>query len=210
MSNKPLLVIGCGPEYSDLSSWKDILIAMAGTNHTDVVKLIVEAGLDVNLTDENGDFALQTACEGGIEENVRILLKSGADMNQIHKKTTLCPYSYAFRNGHTAIMKILIENGYKVDSITVMNDIADSEDMKYLSRKGPMDLTPYEYLENHIEAGQVTLKQETVDMLTFATKLCHICQKDAKDKLCSRCRKVRYCSVECQKKDWNRHKKFCK
>jgi hypothetical protein len=28
-------------------------------------------------------------------------------------------------------------------------------------------------------------------------------------KKCSRCRNATYCSVECQKQDWNRHKTEC-
>ena len=45
---------------------------------------------------------------------------------------------------------------------------------------------------------------------------CIVCKKtDAeadggKLKSCSRCKRVRYCSRECQVKDWKTHKKFCK
>ncbi|PRP85897.1 hypothetical protein PROFUN_06171 [Planoprotostelium fungivorum] len=39
---------------------------------------------------------------------------------------------------------------------------------------------------------------------------CHKCHKDeAHLKLCSGCKKVRYCSADCQKKDWNDHKPDC-
>lgn len=39
--------------------------------------------------------------------------------------------------------------------------------------------------------------------------VCPCCRKDGK-LLCGRCRKVRYCSPECQKDDWKRHKIYCK
>jgi MYND finger len=41
---------------------------------------------------------------------------------------------------------------------------------------------------------------------------CSLCRGKGKPKLmtCSDCKKVRYCSRECQKKDWKTHKKRCK
>ena len=38
---------------------------------------------------------------------------------------------------------------------------------------------------------------------------CGQCSKPSKTK-CSRCKTIYYCGVECQKKDWKGHKKFCK
>ena len=38
---------------------------------------------------------------------------------------------------------------------------------------------------------------------------CGQCSKPSKTK-CSRCKTTYYCGVECQKKDWKDHKKFCK
>ncbi|PVH75826.1 hypothetical protein DL98DRAFT_574827 [Cadophora sp. DSE1049] len=50
---------------------------------------------------------------------------------------------------------------------------------------------------------------ETADVkddLTF----CHICGKSSGLKLCNGCNNCRYCSKECQAKDWANHKKDCK
>lgn len=39
---------------------------------------------------------------------------------------------------------------------------------------------------------------------------CVVCEKiEAKNKKCGWCRKVFYCSPECQKLDWAKHKAFC-
>lgn len=40
-------------------------------------------------------------------------------------------------------------------------------------------------------------------------KKCSMCEKETKTK-CSRCKEKRYCSAECQRKDWKEHKKLCK
>mmetsp|Transcript_23669 Transcript_23669/g.65707 ORF Transcript_23669/g.65707 Transcript_23669/m.65707 type:complete len:140 (-) Transcript_23669:1046-1465(-) len=37
---------------------------------------------------------------------------------------------------------------------------------------------------------------------------CQACQKEASKK-CSRCNLAWYCSVECQKKDWKKHRSVC-
>jgi hypothetical protein len=38
---------------------------------------------------------------------------------------------------------------------------------------------------------------------------CAMIQADVKHKLCGACRKVKYCSLECQKLDWKNHKPNC-
>jgi hypothetical protein len=46
-------------------------------------------------------------------------------------------------------------------------------------------------------------------------KRCIRCDKKPEDDIdvvlfrCSRCKRVAYCSVECQNKDWNTHRQFC-
>ncbi len=45
-------------------------------------------------------------------------------------------------------------------------------------------------------------------------RMCVGCRKDEKRvavkfKVCANCRKVAYCSLECQKKNWPEHKAFC-
>jgi len=53
------------------------------------------------------------------------------------------------------------------------------------------------------------------DLYKKKTKICHFCKRKEKlddgEKLkkCMKCRKVYYCSKECQRRDWQKHKKTC-
>lgn len=50
-----------------------------------------------------------------------------------------------------------------------------------------------------------------IDISETCKLICGYCDKEKKNKLkkCSRCKVYYYCSKECQKKDWPRHKLQC-
>jgi len=59
---------------------------------------------------------------------------------------------------------------------------------------------------------EVTYEHETSRMLQmYPCSKCGVTESELQKvtKLCSRCKKARYCSVECQKEDWQEHKKVC-
>jgi len=57
-------------------------------------------------------------------------------------------------------------------------------------------------------AGQNPFPQEMLQR--FGQEACRHCGKSASLQACSRCRRVKYCSVGCQKADWKlRHKVEC-
>ncbi len=45
-------------------------------------------------------------------------------------------------------------------------------------------------------------------MSLVKSKKCAVCGKEA-PKQCSRCKSISYCSADCQRSDWRRHKKYC-
>jgi tetratricopeptide (TPR) repeat protein len=62
-------------------------------------------------------------------------------------------------------------------------------------------------------ANKTKSKKSVAEPTTPTIKQCDTCKKtsDQVPKLfvCSRCRRVHYCSVDCQKKAWPKHKKYC-
>ena len=53
------------------------------------------------------------------------------------------------------------------------------------------------------------LKPNKDSTANVTTGSCNRCNKDTTKK-CAGCKSVHYCSRECQKQDWAKHKKFCK
>jgi hypothetical protein len=61
-----------------------------------------------------------------------------------------------------------------------------------------------------IDGFDVLVKKGTIALVQKIPNECSVCgEKEKKLMSCSRCKKTKYCSVECQKKDWKEHKKCC-
>lgn len=57
---------------------------------------------------------------------------------------------------------------------------------------------------------EIQLLRKEINTPKHSCKVCSKSESSSKSLLrCSRCRKVRYCGKECQKKDWPEHKKIC-
>ena len=58
------------------------------------------------------------------------------------------------------------------------------------------------------EATHAKIKEQLTSVFKMDKHVCNVCYKACKDK-CSQCKSVYYCSPQCQKKDWKKHKKTC-
>ncbi|KAJ7756568.1 hypothetical protein B0H16DRAFT_1885861 [Mycena metata] len=63
------------------------------------------------------------------------------------------------------------------------------------------------------KSGYSVVESQCNEEAAIALHACAVCKRTDKSrtafKLCGKCALTRYCSVECQKKDWSDHKKFC-
>jgi len=91
-----------------------------------IVKLCVEAGIDVNTLNENKWLPLNQACEYGQMEVVNYLLDNGADINKIDKNSTdagkgSTPIIKAIAEKRLDIIKLLIERGADLNKVDDFN-----------------------------------------------------------------------------------------
>ena len=88
----------------------------AQQGHLEVVRLLIEAGADMNAKDAqyHEDTALLVAARGGHLEVVRLLVEAGADMNAANARGATA-LLVAAQQGHLEVVRLLIEAGADVN-----------------------------------------------------------------------------------------------
>jgi len=82
--------------------------------HADVVKMLIEAGADVNKAGSYGCTPVYMASEGGHADVVKMLIEAGADLNKADDYGCTPVYK-ASERGDADVVKMLIEAGADVN-----------------------------------------------------------------------------------------------
>lgn len=91
---------------------RSALHCAAYTGSLECLRLLLEAGANVNTQDSEGVTALHWACAGGHTDCVQLLLASGAYPNSMEQsQQQLTPLDYAILEGHQDLAQLLIEQG---------------------------------------------------------------------------------------------------
>lgn len=172
--------------------------------------MLLNFGANPRLTTGNGESALTLAC---MQENSDIcerLIIAKANVNELdlHQRTPLL--KAARHNSNSKILELLLKHHAKPD-------IADEEGntpLHFAAQRGTKDLAKFlldlganPYMRN--SQGFVPYEMCTDDSVKEHFCVCPVCKKTA-TLACQGCNIVKYCDVECQKKDYLPHKKLCK
>jgi ankyrin repeat protein len=76
----------------------------------EIIKLLIDAGLDVNSVNEYGKSLINIAILNDNIELVKLLIEAGVDVNAVDSNG-YCPLFYAIQNHYGHIIKLLIESG---------------------------------------------------------------------------------------------------
>lgn len=88
------------------------LLHAARSGSTDIVRLLVESGANIDTNDEITQTPLSQAAEKGHEEVVKLLLATGlVDPNVREKPQGWTPLWWATQNGHAGVVKLLLDTG---------------------------------------------------------------------------------------------------
>ncbi|RPB11929.1 ankyrin [Morchella conica CCBAS932] len=98
--------------YSSHTLDGQLLLWAVKNGHEDVLKMILEQGVDVNVRDVDGRTPLHWAALFGMVDIVRVLLESGADGSVVAEgKTAL---ALAAARGEDAVVELLVERSTSV------------------------------------------------------------------------------------------------
>jgi len=126
---------GCSYYIDDEENGDEDLIEATKNGNIELVKELIDAGVDVNLQDEDEETALILASVEGHIEIVKLLIEAGADLNikSRYGKTALM---WTSQYGHTEIVKLLIDAGVDLN----IKDIDGKTALDFASDKGHTEI----------------------------------------------------------------------
>ncbi len=131
---RSILVSDPGLEFLRWDGGRTLLHAAVMSKSKDMVEFVLEFGVRLEATDENGQDALMYAVSLGLVEIASLLLKRGADPN-IRNKSGATPLVSAALKGSPEMISTLIEAGAGIEQTGVMT-VSDS------TQSGHMTPTP--------------------------------------------------------------------
>ncbi len=108
-------MINKGQYINDSTNGATPLISSAFYGYTNLVRLLIDNGADLEAKNNHGVTALMWASTKGHLDIAKILVESGADINAKDNKGSAA-LSDASRNGHLKIAKLLIKKGGAINA----------------------------------------------------------------------------------------------
>ncbi len=102
-----------------ISKSSAVLAIATKANSKPIVEMLVEAGVDINWQDKDGDTALHIAARFGHDECAQVLLKGTAeqkaDLELAESSFAWTPLHIAAVDGHLSVAQLLVDAGAEVD-----------------------------------------------------------------------------------------------
>ncbi len=125
-----LLAQGVSPAEADSDGWS-ALHAAASRNHTEIIRVLLDAGCPVDVMDDSGFTPLLNAAGPGSTETISRLLAAGADPN-VRESLLQTPLLRAADYGNAEVAQLLIDAGARIDEkprgVTALMTAAESLD----------------------------------------------------------------------------------
>jgi hypothetical protein len=150
-----LIIGGANLDTKSRKKWVTPIWRAARNGHKKIVKMLVDAGADVDIPSVHGSTPLMIAGYKGHLDCMRILINGNADVNLTDERgwTAL---DHCINTASTSPLKLLIEAGVNVDHVSNDGCTAYSRTTCETIRK---------YLEEKASAYKLDLKKRTVELL---------------------------------------------
>jgi len=103
------------PELAEINERNTALIAAAENGDAESVRLLLDAGADMNATNNDGDTALILAAVQGHAEIVRLLLDRGANV-EATDSDGYTAFIVAAASSHAEIVRLLLDRGADINA----------------------------------------------------------------------------------------------
>ncbi|KAL2130529.1 hypothetical protein VTI74DRAFT_6270 [Chaetomium olivicolor] len=104
-----------------ISKSSAVLAIATKANFKAIVEMLVEAGVDINWQDKDGETALHIAARFGHDECARVLLKGTpeqkANLELVENSFAWTPLHIAAVDGHLSVAQLLVDAGADVDKL---------------------------------------------------------------------------------------------
>ncbi|KUI73895.1 Glycerophosphodiester phosphodiesterase GDE1 [Cytospora mali] len=138
-----------------ISKSSAVLAIATKSNFKSIVKLLVDAGVDINWQDSSGETALHIAARFGHDECARILIEGTeeqkADLELFEKNFNWTPLHIAAVDGHLPMAKLLVNAGANVDK---------PDSSGWVARE-------HAALRGHLELAQLLKENSNVDEIAL-------------------------------------------
>jgi ankyrin repeat protein/ketosteroid isomerase-like protein/L-ascorbate metabolism protein UlaG (beta-lactamase superfamily) len=126
------------------SNGASLLHAAARAGDISLIEYLLNGGVDINIKDNNGNTPLFEAVDSGKIDVVSLLIDKSADIYAANKYQRTPIFHAARKKGNIALIKILTENGAKLDFVSDMGmtllhyavQANDAESVRYFLSKG--------------------------------------------------------------------------
>ncbi len=114
-----LLSAGADPDIQDSTGLTALMLAANFVGNYPALKLLVDAGANVNLVAKNSATALLVAAQKRCLPCLYVLVKAGAEVNVFDPELHFSPLLFAAANGETEAVYILVDAGADVNVSSV-------------------------------------------------------------------------------------------
>jgi ankyrin repeat protein len=137
-SDVVLMLVAAGASIPDTPQTDTVLHVAARLGYTDITRILLQNGVDPNVTDERNKTSLHVAVSAGHQEVAQVLLGAGANVNAQDRPGNT-PLHEAAASGHIGAVQVLLSAGANINA----RDDRGRTPLHEAARKGRVEAAKY-------------------------------------------------------------------